>query len=39
MPAPKTPSPDLLNLTLATILAGIFLAAVWRLGVAFSSLR
>ncbi len=38
MPDPKN-SPDLINITLATALAGIFLAAVWRLGQAFVSLR
>lgn len=35
-----TPNPiDPVDFILRTALAGIFLAAVWRLGVAFSSLR
>ena len=35
----RNSSPDYIEITLATMLAGVFLAAVWRLGVAFSSLR
>ena len=34
---PQKPPPDLIDLTLTTALAGIFLAAVWRLGSAFSA--